>query len=232
MSIKPLVIASNMLNERDQLEDWFAFVKKIADGGILIVDTGSTDGTVEYAKEQGAIVIVDDIIQREGYGSARNQLRELSRIRFPKAEWMMYLDGDERIDEEDFHQLRFIKDILLDQFDVVALPRIDWLNTDRTGMAKDWKVNPDWQARMTRLNGTTIEYVRRLHEQITKYRTIYARLTNPKINHFHRTVGEKRRDFVGKLCAKLHMEDKEYGNTYPEHHKEAYYRERFMKEGL
>ena len=43
--MKTLVVASNMLNEADQLDEWFEFVIKIADGGIVIVDGGSTDAS-------------------------------------------------------------------------------------------------------------------------------------------------------------------------------------------
>lgn len=231
MSIKPLVIASNMLNERHQLEEWFGFVKKIADGGILIVDSGSVDGTIEYAKEQGAVVIVDNIIQREGYGPARNHLRDMTREHFPAAHWMCYLDGDERIDEEEFHRLRFLKDYLITEYDVIAFPRIDWDDKERTFAHNDWRYSPDWQARMTRLD-SPVTYIRRLHEQITGHKKIFTSLTSPKINHFHRSVTQEKRDLIGKLCAKLHMEDDEYGHTVPEHPKEAMYRERYLKEGL
>lgn len=230
--MRPLVVASNMYNERDQLDEWFAFVKQIADGGILIVDTGSTDGTIEYAKREGAVVVVDDIITREGYGPARNHLRAKSRECFPGAHWMVYLDADERIDECEFHQLRFIKDYLDEAYDVVAFPRIDWMNREKTKAANDWKVSADPQARMSRLYNFNITYLRRLHEQVSGYKGIWLRPTNPKINHFHRTAGQEKRDRIGKLCAKLHMEDKEYGHTYPMHHKEAMYRELYEKEGL
>lgn len=229
--MKKLVIASNMYNEIEQLPAWFANFRQIADGGILIVDTGSTDGTIEYARENGAIVVVDDVIRREGYGPARNHLRALSRRYFQDAEWMAYFDADERIDEEEFHQLRYLKDYLTDICDVVAFPRIDWMNDERTEWAKDWRVYPDYQARMSRLN-CPIFYIRKLHEQVTQHKQIYARLTNPKINHFHRSAGQEKRDEIGKLCAKLHMEDKEHGHTVPEHHKEKMYRELYLKEGL
>ncbi len=229
--MKQLVISSNMLNERDQLDGWISFVKKIADGGILVVDGGSTDETRDFLISHGVTVIVDDIIQREGYGPARNHLREQAIKHFPSAHWNLYLDADERILEEDFHQLRWIKDYLIDDFDVIALPRIDWKDLEMKEAAKDWRVHPDWQARMTRL-GSPLRYVRRLHEQIADFKQIYNNLSTPKINHFHRSAGQEKRDFVGRLCSKLHAEDETWGKTYPKHPKEDMYYEQYQKYGL
>jgi len=232
--VKPLVIASNGFNEIDQVESWFDNMMPIANG-MLIVDSGSTDGTIDFfrkkAKDFPVVIIVDDIIQREGYGPARNHLRRESKARFPGAHWMGFFDFDERILPSDWHQLRWVKDNLIDKYDVIALPRIDWLDLEMTTMAKPWQAHPDWQARMTRL-GSPIQYVRKLHEQITGNRGIFSRLTNPKINHFHRIAGQDKRDFIGKLCAKLHMEDDEFGGTYPMHHKEQHYRDLLKEEGL
>ena len=230
--MKSLVVASNMKNEISQVEEWYKNVVQIADGGILIVDTFSTDGTTEFFGDKPDVVIMQStIIVDEGYGPARNHLRNESKKHFPDAHWMVYLDADERIDEEEFHELRFLKDYLIDDYDVIAFPRIDWMNKERTAMAKDWRINADWQARMTRLNNP-IQYVRILHEQIMGHKQIYCNLTTPKINHFHRSTSQEKRDEIGKLCAKLHMEDKEWGHTYPMHHKEQMYRDLYQKEGL
>jgi len=229
--MKSVVITSNMLNEIDQLPGWFDFVERIADAGIVIVDGGSTDGTIEYAEKRGAIVIIDNIIQREGYGPARNHLRAVAKSNFPDAHWAAYFDADERILEKDFHRFRFIKDYLTEAYDVVAFPRIDWKDYTMIIAAKDWKVNPDWQARMTRL-GSGLQYVRKLHEQLVGHRKIYTSLEAPKINHFHRLAGQEKRDFIGKVCAKLHREDSQFGETYPKHHKEEHYAQLLDKEGL
>lgn len=228
--MKKVVIASNFRNEIDQVDGWLESFKPLADGGMLVVDTGSTDGTVEALEKAGVTVIVDDIIQREGYGPARNHLRLEAKKHFPGAHWVAYFDADERIDPEDRHRFRFYKDCLIDAYDVIAFPRIDWLDLEKTQAAKDWKVSPDWQARMTRLNAP-LYYVRRLHEQVMGCKGIFTNLMLPKINHFHRSAGQEKRDYVGKICAHLHQID-EMGKTYPEHHKEAYYRELLEKEGL
>jgi len=251
---KPLTVSSNILNEIEQLENgWLDNMIEIADGGILIVDGGSTDGTLEYLAKEGAkivlgehrnasdfakyvnqkeptffTVVIDDIIQREGYGPARNHLRQCTREFQKDSFWMAYFDADERINREDYHILRHLKDSLLPVYDAIAFPRIDW-KPDGT-MAKDWKVQPDFQARMTRLD-SPVQYVRRLHEQLTGFRQIYMELTNPKINHYHRCTSQEKRDYVGMVCAYLHEKD-EMGNTYPEHHKEAHYRKMLEEKGL
>ncbi len=231
--MKPLVVASNMYNEIDQVEEWFKNVMQIADAGILIVDTGSTDGTDKFFMEKDApvVCITDDIIQREGYGPARNHLRLLSKQFFPQAHWMVYLDADERVDPKESHKLRFLKEYLADDYDVLAWPRLNRLSKDTDETKVNYMVAPDYQARMTRLD-SPVRYIRKLHEQIVGFRGIFAELTNPKIHHHHRSTDAKKRDFIGKLCAKLHMEDDEHGNSYPEHHKEAHYRELLKKEGL
>lgn len=228
--MRKVCIASNMLNERSQLEGWLETVEPIADGGIFVVDGGSTDGTKEFLEENHILVITDNIIQREGYGPARNHLREMARLHFPEADWLFYIDADERIDSEDHHQLRYMKDYLIDKYDVIAFPRIDWMDLERTTAAKDWRANPDFQGRMSRLD-SPLQYVRILHEQIMDSSGVYANLNNPKINHFHRSAGKEKRDYIGMVCAMLHKKDTEYGHTYPEHHKEAYYRKMLEERG-
>jgi glycosyltransferase involved in cell wall biosynthesis len=59
---------------------------------ILIVDSGSTDATVEIAKKFGAAVIETDW---QGYGQNKNK-----GIDAAKNNWILNLDADEAIDEE------------------------------------------------------------------------------------------------------------------------------------
>jgi glycosyltransferase involved in cell wall biosynthesis len=237
--MKQVIIASNMYNEIHQLDcedSWFENVSHIAEG-VLIVDTGSDDGTKEYFEEKAekhkgkVVYITDDIILREGYGPARNHLREMCRKHFPNSHWCFYLDADERMDLEERHTFRFLKDYLVERYDVIAFPRLNRLNKHNKETKVDYHIHPDFQSRMSRLS-SRLRYIRKLHEQVVDAVGIYALITNPKIHHFHRSTDQAKRDYIGKMCAKLHMEDDEYGHTYPEHHKEAHYRELLEKEGL
>jgi hypothetical protein len=154
----------------------------------------------------------------------------LARVYLREAHRLAYFDADETINDGDFPRFRFLKDFLLDEYDVIAVPRIVWRDEAMTDPANSVYAHPDWQARMTRIESPLV-YVRKIHEQIVNAKGIYTHVESPRINHFHRSTPENR-DFVGKLCAKLHMEDDEWGASYPEHHKEAYYRELYQKEGL
>jgi len=227
-----LTICSNMLNEADSnLEEWVDNMRCLSNTGVIVVDGGSKDGTVERLKKCGVIVVVDNIIQREGYGSARNQLRSLARKFFPGSNWMCFFDADERIMPEDFHNFKYLRDCLSDKIDVVQFPRIDWYDYEMTKSANDIHLNPDPQSRMTRLNSGCY-YVRKCHEQIVNVNEAFFELTNPKINHFHRPAGQGKRDNVGKLCAFLHATDDEWGHTYPKHKKEDFYFKKYKEEGL
>lgn len=59
---------------------------------IIVIDSGSTDGTKEYALSEGAKV----------YEISSNDFSELRNLGLEKAEsdWVLYIDADERVDKE------------------------------------------------------------------------------------------------------------------------------------
>jgi glycosyltransferase involved in cell wall biosynthesis len=231
--MRKVVICSNMLNEADSdLAGWVDNMRHLTNTGIIVVDGGSKDGTGEILKELGCIVVVSDIIQKEGYGPARNHLRELARLNFPEADWMCFFDADERVVEADYFTFWSLEEYLReDLVDVVAFPRIDWVDFEMTKSQNNININPDPQARMTRLN-SDLFYYRKIHEQVGMFRGFYFKITNPKINHFHQPTSQDKRDRIGKLCSYLHSIDGEHGQTYPAHKKEAEYYQKYLEEGL
>ena len=78
-------------NEEDRLPRTLEAVKDLADE-IVVVDSGSTDRTVEIAKSFGAKVYINPF---RGFGSQKNYA--LSRT---SKEWILFLDADEVVSEE------------------------------------------------------------------------------------------------------------------------------------
>ena len=66
---------------------------------VIVVDAGSTDGTVRLARESGAKIHVTS--DWPGFGSQKN--RALRRARLP---WVLSLDADERVSPELARQIR------------------------------------------------------------------------------------------------------------------------------
>jgi glycosyltransferase involved in cell wall biosynthesis len=77
-------------NEGKRLPDCLASVSFADD--IVVVDSGSTDNTVEVAKEFGCRVFVEEW---KGFGPQKNSAIEKCRY-----EWVLLLDADERVTEE------------------------------------------------------------------------------------------------------------------------------------
>jgi glycosyltransferase involved in cell wall biosynthesis/Flp pilus assembly protein TadD len=85
-------------NEKDNLPACLASVGDLA-GEIIVVDTGSTDGTQDIARSFGA-----KLVQSEWHGDfsrARNQSLDAATGR-----WIIWLDADDRLLEEDKRAIR------------------------------------------------------------------------------------------------------------------------------
>lgn len=85
-------------NEEKHLERCLASVKPIVDE-IVVVDTGSTDRTVEIAKKFGATI--GHFEWCDDFSAARNE-----SLRLATGDWALWIDADEELDPEGFHQIR------------------------------------------------------------------------------------------------------------------------------
>lgn len=104
-------------NEEKFLPKCLESVKGLADE-IIIVDTGSTDRTVEIAKKAGAKVLNygwDDDTAR-----ARN-----TGLREAKGDWVLILDADEAIGKESFEPIRKLTGMDFDAFYLMQLNYTD-----------------------------------------------------------------------------------------------------------
>lgn len=86
-------------NEGERLIRCIESLRRQAAGPILYVDSGSTDGSVEYAESRGVATIALDLSRPFTMGRARNtgfnQLFALA----PDIEYVQFVDGDCEIDE-------------------------------------------------------------------------------------------------------------------------------------
>lgn len=85
-------------NERGQLARCLDSVRGLADE-VIVVDTGSTDGTPELARTLGAIVV--ETTWRDDFAEARNRALSLAR-----GAWILVLDGDEWLPPESVAAVR------------------------------------------------------------------------------------------------------------------------------
>ncbi|WP_377802120.1 glycosyltransferase [Bacillus benzoevorans] len=96
---KPVIsLCMIVKNEADCLPRCLNSVKEIADE-IIIVDTGSTDKTVQIAKNLGAQVIM--VPWKGDFSYARN-----AGLNRAKGTWVLFLDADEELDQGDAVQLK------------------------------------------------------------------------------------------------------------------------------
>lgn len=87
-------------NEEQNIVDVVGNSKKLTPN-ILVIDSGSTDGTVALAEKYGANVQIrawDD-----DYSAQRN-----FALDFVKTDWVLYLDADERMDDELVEEIKKI----------------------------------------------------------------------------------------------------------------------------
>ncbi|QJR81007.1 glycosyltransferase family 2 protein [Alteromonas pelagimontana] len=90
MNSKPVSVFAVTLNEEQYLARMLASVQEFAE--IIVVDSGSTDRTVEIAKQFGA-----KVYHKEWMGFARQKAYALSLC---QNEWALNLDGDEVLPPE------------------------------------------------------------------------------------------------------------------------------------
>ena len=85
-------------NEEENIGTWFSSMKKLADE-MIVVDTGSTDRTVEMAKAAGARVFHH--AWQNDFAAAKNCALEKA-----KGDWILFLDADEYFSPQTIAKVR------------------------------------------------------------------------------------------------------------------------------
>ncbi|RUM46381.1 MAG: glycosyltransferase family 2 protein [Hydrogenothermus sp.] len=148
----PLSIAIITYNEEENLPRTLDAIKDIAEE-IIIVDSHSTDKTVEIAKNYGAKVFIENW---KGFRDQKNSALEKCTN-----EWILFLDADEVVSKELKEEI--IKAIEAQKADGFYINR----KTYYIGKFLDYIWQPDWVLRLVRQNanprwegGNIHEYLR------------------------------------------------------------------------
>ena len=99
--MRPISIVIIAKNEETVLGRTLKSLRNISDD-IVVADTGSTDGTINTAQENGARV---EILAWQGFGITKN-----AALKLAKYDWVLFLDADEAIDTTLFS---FLKNVSL-----------------------------------------------------------------------------------------------------------------------
>lgn len=100
--MRPISIVIIAKNEELVLGRTLKSLRNISDN-IVVADTGSTDGTINTARENGARV---ERLVWQGFGATKNAALQLA-----KYNWVLFLDADEAIDTTLFS---FLENVSLD----------------------------------------------------------------------------------------------------------------------
>ncbi len=110
----PIVASMIVRDEEEMLEDCLASVREVVDR-MVVVDTGSVDGTVALARRLGAEVI--HRAWRDDFAWARNEALAAA----PDAAWALWIDADERLRCPDAQLLRGYLRCFAEEHDILEV---------------------------------------------------------------------------------------------------------------
>lgn len=106
-------------NEEHNLDRALGSIKPYVDE-IIVVDTGSTDKSVEIARKYTDKIYFYE--WHDDFSAARNY-----SLQFPTCEWVLIYDADEEV-REDFAGIREFLEKLPDDVNTVYLPTLNYLD--------------------------------------------------------------------------------------------------------
>lgn len=159
-------------NEEDYLPKCLESIKDIVDE-IIIVDTGSTDKTVEIAKSYGTKVYY--FKWNNNFSEARNE-----SLKYATKDWILILDADDELRAKYKENLKLLLNSQLDENTVYFFETLNYYGDKIDNNCITINLNP----RMFR-NNLGIHYEGEIHNQLvysqSKYDTICSSI---KIHHY------------------------------------------------
>ena len=169
----PLSIAIITLNEEERLDDCLTSASFAND--IVVVDSGSTDGTAAIAKSYGARVFQEDW---QGFGPQKQRA-----IGHCKNNWVLVLDADERISSALAEEIRSIVENAGPN-NAYAIPRKNYFLKRWIKHAGWW---PDYVVRLINKDYCQMN-TKPVHESIEVANRKIGKLHNPLIHHATRNI--------------------------------------------
>lgn len=187
-----LSVAMIVKNEAHNLDRALGSISSYVDE-IIIVDTGSTDETVEVAKKYTDKIYFYE--WRDDFSEARNY-----SLQFATCEWVLIYDADEEV-KESFANIREFLKSLPNDVNTIYLPTISYL---------DWDLKKTEVASIARIfrNGT-VKYENIVHNQ-AKYKGKVVEASFPIYHYGYiwtRKLKEKKYNRTKNLLVKMLQED-------------------------
>jgi N-acetylglucosaminyl-diphospho-decaprenol L-rhamnosyltransferase len=174
-----LTVAVLTLNEERHLDDCLSSARKLTDR-LRIIDSGSTDRTLEIAREHGAEISHHPF---EGYADQRNAALDMI-----DTEWVLFLDADEVIPDDLAREMVRAIETAGEDLTGFWIPRDNRFG-DRSLRGGGWW--PDAQLRLMRADRARYDIAHQVHERV-QITGRQRRLNAPLIHYNFDSFGEFR----------------------------------------
>lgn len=166
--MKPISAVIITLNEASNIAACIQALQKVA-AEILVIDSGSTDGTVALARQLGAKVIES---KWQGYAATKNYGNKLA-----SHNWILSIDADEVVSETLAENINALP---LDPRHVYSLDRL-------TNYCGQWIRHsgwyPEWKTRLFHRDSANWEGAF-VHEQLKHANSLAVKKLNGKLYHY------------------------------------------------
>ncbi len=161
------------LNEQKNIKRALQSLKGVVDE-VIVVDSGSTDKTVEFARAFGAKVFIRDF---DNFSNQKN-----FAVTKAKGNWMLSLDADEEVTQELGEEIK--KSLENKEFDAYLIPRRNFILGKEI---KHSRWSPDTHIWLWKKDFG--KWVGEVHEEVAVSGKV-GFLKNSKIHNSHKTISE------------------------------------------